>query len=353
MLRKLISQSLSLFAVPFRTLPGRPVNKVQPNISGVKTTNNKVVKTSLNSSTLFNHTLSSWVISTLTGFYYSVELLSLLVGILTTLISVGIYCHPDFIGIIILPVLTTFLTNYQISMFLSFLGIEWFPESSQTWLEYFWLVTNTSFNWSTWLITTVVNYPLVIFDHVMSTLVWWNTFVMNFILTGFGVMGLWAFLKVASIIKFIYASTIAAMTAGNLVGFIPSILTFSMQTLILAFVDPIAALINNPSLGSLVTFILPDPMGIWNAFVSINLLPWTIFREFAISPGAQGVINLMLQGLIPVWNFVIQDITWFQINTVLQISSNPADIVTYIFGPLDQRLGQIISSVQSLRSLWR
>lgn len=352
MLRRLISQSLSLFQ-DLRTKLRKPISTSPVKFNNTKVIKTKPVNSRLNSSKVDRVTWFGSFTKLFSSFYYGVELFSLLVGILTLIISLGVYLHPDFIVVAILPVLTTFLANYQISMLLGFLGFEWFPESPQTWSDFFFGLTYSSFSWTTWFITKTVNFPLQIFDHVMSTLVWWNTFVVNFILTGFGVAGLWAFLKVASIIKFIYASTIAAMTAGQLSGIIPGILTFSMQTLILAFVDPIAALINSPTLGGIITFMLPDPLGIWNAFITANLIPWTLFRELVINTHVEGFITLLTASGITVWNLLIQDITWLGLNTVLHVSSNPTDIVTYIFGPLDQRLGQIISSVQSLRSLWR
>jgi len=278
-------------------------------------------------------------------FLYGIEWMSVIVGFLTTVCSIGILLYPEFMTFVIIPILTTFLANYQVSLLLGAMGIEWIPEVPTYW--------NICSGYLYYSITTIVNIPLYIFDKSISAILWWNTAVLDAILMGFGFVGLWASLKVLSIIKFIYASTIAALAAGDLSGFIPSVMTFIMQSVILTFLDPIAELIAFPSLGRLVTFILPDPLGLWNALISVNLIPWTLIREIAVNPATSWLITNLVTGSIFIWNICIQDITWLGIDQILHISMTPADIITHIFGPLDQRLGSIISSIQSLRSIWR
>jgi hypothetical protein len=278
-------------------------------------------------------------------FYYGIEWMSVIVGFLTTICSLGILLYPEFMTVVIIPILTTFLANYQVSLLLGAMGIEWIPE-----VPTYWSIFSGYLYYS---ITTIVNIPLYVFDKSISILLWWNTAVLDAILMGFGFIGLWASLKVLSIIKFIYASTIAALAAGDLSGFIPSVMTFIMQSVILTFLDPIAELIAFPSLGRLVTFILPDPLGLWNALISVNLIPWTLIREIAVNPATSWLITNLVTGSIFIWNILIQDITWLGIDQILHISMTPTDIIAHIFGPLDQRLGSIISSIQSLRSIWR
>jgi hypothetical protein len=253
-------------------------------------------------------------------------------------------------GVVILPLLTSFLTNYQVSALLGGLGIEWVPQVS--WTDYLLLWVSTPSFYFIKIVKGVVVIPLTIADKLVSTLIWWNTSLLVFMKSCFGIVGLWATVKVASIIKLIYAHTVGTMAAGGLTGVLPAILVFVSQTMIHGFIDPIHTLATNFSLSALALFLVPDPLGIWNLFISINLIPWTLIREVISDPNVLNFISFIPRGFIFCWNHLIQDfgLSWAQ---QLVITSTPVDIITYIFGPMDQRLGDIISSVSSLRSIWR
>jgi len=171
-----------------------------------------------------------------------------------------------------------------------------------------------------------------------------------------GLFGLWATVKVLSVIKLIWAHTQAALLVMGLSHPVAILGTFITQALVICFMDPLMILYDNFSLPQLMWFLIPDPAGVWNLIVSLNVLPWALLESavHALTTGAfvSSAISTILAG----WNVVTSDLTFYGLDQILHIN-NPhqvgLDFITHILGPLDQRLGNIMRSVQNLRGIWR
>jgi hypothetical protein len=283
---------------------------------------------------------SGFISSVVTLVGYSLEMISMVGGIILTLFSMIILYDPSLFVFSIVPFLVSILGKYYTTLLLNGVGITYIPPV-ETWYE--WAYSYT------WIVTSPINFGLSILDYGVSSLVSYYKTMLSILLGLTGYMGIWAMLKTASLIKLVYAHTIGIMTVNGLGGPVAAILTFVTQILVLVFVEPLTGLLTNFSLQQLVLFILPDPLGMWNFFITLNLLPWTLSQ--ALLGGISIVLqDYILQSTIDLWNAVTLDITWL---SNYQIGSTAPDIITYIFGPMDARLGSIIQSISTLRSIWR
>jgi len=212
--------------------------------------------------------------------WYTFEWFWLGLGVTLTIVCIGILYDPLFITIVVIPILSSCLASYQVTTLLGALGIEYIEPV--TW-----------WSWAVGWVTYSVSFPLSLADYCVSVIIWWNTWFLATIKASTGFIGLWFFFKVAGMIKFIYASTIGVMTLSGFSGPWAGFVMFLTQAIIHCLFEPLHSLIANFSLVNFVLFICPDPLGLWNGFITINLLPWTLLREFVVGTWTQSFITIL------------------------------------------------------------
>lgn len=281
---------------------------------------------------------------------YVGEWIALLSGLTLVAVSLAIVVNPEFFVVTLVPQLLSVLGTAHTAALLGGLGVQ--HEIPLTWLEWFsWLIPH-------WYspVTGTVHTFMCIADYLVSTIVWWNTFLYSGIKGMVGLFGLWATVKVLSVIKLIWAHTQAALLFMGLSHLVAVLGTFITQALVICFMDPLMILYDNFSLPQLMWFLIPDPAGVWNLIVSINVLPWALLESAVHALTTGTFVSSAISTILAGWNVITSDLTFFGLDQVLHIN-NPhqvgLDFITHVLGPLDQRLGNIMRSVQNLRGIWR
>jgi hypothetical protein len=282
-------------------------------------------------------TISPWI----TLGWYIGEWFWMITGFSLVFLSIFILCvDSNIFYMVLLPQLVSLFGQSYAYGLISALGIEHLPASTPWW-TYPFTTLYSGINWGLNFADSVVNYAIA-----------WNTFVFKTLKSAFGLIGLWALIKTMSLIKLVYATTVAAMQLHQLTGPIAAVATFVSQGLIQVFCDPLWELYTNFTLSKFVLFLVPDPTGVWNLFISFNIIPWRILQVILQGFETSAVLTTALGFLISGWNLILHDLPW-DFMQVLSISTPPSDIITYILGPLDSRLGSIVRSISTLYTIWR
>jgi hypothetical protein len=279
--------------------------------------------------------------------FYLLEWFWLLLSGLLVVGSFLVIYNPEIFPLVIFPILVSIFSNYWAHFMMSAVGIE--VVNNISWWSYILSCDWISYPSVSW-ITTPCSVLLSSLDWGVNQIIWYNSLIFKGIYASIGFVGLWASLKVFSAIKFIIAATTHTTATAGLTGPIMWLATFLTQTLVLVFVDPLMAMQNNFTISSLMLFILPDPLGLWNYLIAFNVIPWSILYNLvhlSLNPGFETGFGLM----ILTWNIIVNELP--SVFNILLVTSSPHDIITYIFGPMDQRLGSIVSGIRDLRTIWR
>lgn len=210
--------------------------------------------------------------------------------------------------------------------------------------------------WSYWTIPFIavkssIGSLLGLMDTCVGYLIWYNEFVFKVLYSSFGIVGTWAAFKVFAMLKFVWAATTHTMLTGGFTGPIMWLSTFLVQMVTVTFMTPLMELYNQVTLSNVMLLLMPDPLGIWNYLIAVNVLPWAVLNS--IIHESIPFVTVVTSVLISGWNLIVSDLTWWGINNSLTITTPSADIISFIFGSLDQRLGSIVQNIQNLRSIWR
>lgn len=270
--------------------------------------------------------------------FYLLEWTWMIAGLLLALGSIMVLYDPVLFQVVIYPFLLSVLGHAYSQGLMCALGIK--HVAVWSYWTYPFIAVKCSIGFVLGLADTCVNY-----------LVWYNEFIFKVLYSSFGIIGTWAAFKVFAMLKFVWAATTHTMLTGGFTGPIMWLSTFLVQMVTITFMTPLMELYNNVTLSNILLLLIPDPLGVWNYLIAVNILPWAFLNSIVHEsiPFVTVVTSVLISG----WNLAISDISWMGLNEVLTITTPTADIVSFIFGSLDRRLGSIVQNIHNLRNIWR